>query len=89
MEPPSSEVDGDDLAVEVDRHLGIMNVEYHSKRRSGRLGPLQVRWLPAGTGDLYRASCVAAGQRDAQFKYLHLQYARDCAYDFESVAEPL
>ena len=89
MEPPSSEVDGDDLAVEVDRHLGIMNVEYHSKRRSGRLGPLQVRWLPAGTGDLYRASCVAAGQRDAQFKYLHLQYARDCAYDFESVAELL
>ena len=71
---------------EIDRLLSTSNIEYESKRKSGRLAPLRVRLLPDGAGGRYRESCVASGQRDAQFKYLHLQYARDCAFDFDAIA---
>ena len=74
------------LAEALDRQLQAANVEYASKRASGRLAPLRVRRLPTGTGDRYRAHRVAAGQRDAQFKYLHLQYADECAFDFAATA---
>ena len=70
----------------VERLLSASNIEYESKRKSGRLAPLRVRLLPDGAGARYRESCVASGQRDAQFKYLHLQYTRDCAFDFDAVA---
>ena len=73
---------GEGIAREVDARLSKLNVEYEAKRKSGRLAPLTLRWLRRGTGDEYRATCVATGQRDAQFKYLHLQYARECKLDF-------
>ena len=71
-----------DLANAVDRGLRALNIEFDGKRESGRLAPTQLEWLRPGTGSLYRADRVAAGQRDAQFKYLHLQYAQECAFDF-------
>ena len=74
---------------EVDRRLRTLNVEYDAKRKSGRLVPLNVRWLRAGAGDAYRMNRVAAGQRDAQFKYLYLQYADECAFDFDVLAQEL
>ena len=80
--------DADDLASALDRRLQSSNIEYASKRASGRLRPLRVRPLPAGAGDRYRAHRVAAGQRDAQFKYLHLQYADECTFDFAAAAHP-
>ncbi len=70
------------IAHHVDRHLRELNVEYSEKRASGRLKPLRAAWIKPGTGDLYRRECVANGQRDAQFKYLQLQYKRDCRFDF-------
>lgn len=76
----------DALAGEIDSLLSEANVEYQAKRKSGRLAPLTTRLLPAGAGDRYREACVGAGQRDAQFKHLHLQYARECAVDFEAAA---
>ncbi len=75
-----------DLADAVDEHLCKSNIEYGGKRHSRRLAPLDLRRLRSGTGDRYRASCVASGQRDAQFKYLHLQYARECRFDFAAAA---
>ena len=75
------------LAEEVDSRLCELNVEYEAKRKSGRLIPLEVRWLRRGTGDRYRAICVESGQRDTQFKYLHLQYARECRLDFTTFTE--
>ena len=78
----------DTIAASVDRRLQAANIEYASKRRSGRLLPLQAKRLTSGTGDDYRAQRVAAGQRDAQFKYLHLQYADECGYDFRAQALP-
>lgn len=74
-----------DLGDDVDRRLGALNIEYDGKRRSGRLQPLNVRWLSAGAGDAYRMNRVAAGQRDAQFKHLYLQYADECAFDFDAL----
>lgn len=75
-----------EMAGEIDSLLSEANVEYQAKRKSGRLAPLATRLLPSGAGDRYREACVGAGQRDAQFKHLHLQYARECAVDFEAAA---
>lgn len=74
------------MAGEIDSLLSEANVEYQAKRKSGRLAPLETRLLPGGAGDRYREACVDAGQRDAQFKHLHLQYARECAFDFDAAA---
>lgn len=79
--------DGAAIAGEVDGRLCQLNVEYEAKRKSGRLIPLEVRWLRRGSGDHYRVVCVEAGQRDTQFKYLHLQYARECRLDFNAFTE--
>ena len=76
------------IAAEVDARLRSMNIEYDSKRASGRLGTVALRGLRAGTGAEYRRAQVAAGQRDAQFKYLHVQYRQDCAFDFDAFVEP-
>jgi hypothetical protein len=76
------------LSDKLDSRLQASNMEYESKRVSGRLAPLTVRLLRRGTGDAYRTSRVAQGQRDAQFKYLHLQYAGDCGFDFNAFTEP-
>lgn len=79
---------GPNLAQDIDRRLRSSNIEYDGKRGSGRLAPLKLRWLESGAGDAYRRNRVAKGQRDAQFKYLHLQYAHECAFDFNARAEP-
>ena len=75
------------LANAVDRGLRDVNIEYDGKRGSGRLAPVEIKRLRLGTGSEYRADRVAAGQRDAQFKYLHLQYAHECPFDFDAHAE--
>ena len=67
---------------EVDEQLARMNVEYQTKRESGRLQPLHVARLRDGTAEAYRSHCVANGQRDAQFKLIRLQYRHDCSFDF-------
>ncbi|MDH4305169.1 MAG: GH3 auxin-responsive promoter family protein [Nitrospira sp.] len=68
----------------LDQQLARLNVEYQAKRESGRLQPLRVVPLRAGTADAYRSHCVAKGQRDAQFKLIRLQYTHDCSFDFSS-----
>ena len=76
-----------DLANAVDRALRDANIEYDGKRGSKRLAPVEIRRLRTGSGSEYRADRVAAGQRDAQFKYLHLQYAHECPFDFDAHLE--
>lgn len=76
----------DTIAQVLDRALRTLNAEYDSKRASGRLHPLRARRLRPGTGDAYRRHCAASGQREAQFKVRHLQYARDTAFDFAAHA---
>jgi hypothetical protein len=69
-----------------DGALQAVNIEYAAKRHSGRLQPLQLLLLRAGTGDAFRRHAVASGQRDSQFKVLPLRYARDCNFDVMAAA---
>lgn len=65
------------IAVAIDDRLGELNMEYHSKRASARLGPLTLAWIKRGTAEAYKAACVRAGQREGQFKPTVLQYRKD------------
>ena len=82
LEATGGHVSADALNEAVDAQLRAFNLEYDAKRSSLRLEPPQVHRLAAGTADAYRRHCVSNGQRDAQFKVLHLQYAKDCSFDF-------
>jgi hypothetical protein len=78
VEAPSDRpVDREIVAAAVDRRLGELNIEYHAKRESGRLGPLSVVWLRPGSAEAYKVACVRAGQREGQFKPAVLQYRKD------------
>ncbi|WP_428115478.1 GH3 auxin-responsive promoter family protein [Candidatus Poriferisodalis sp.] len=72
------------MASRIDDALRSTNIEYDAKRASGRLVPLEVRRLTDGTGEAYRRQRVADGQRDVQFKYLHLQYRDECSFSFDA-----
>lgn len=63
---------GASLAERFDRELGRRNVEYRSKRDSGRLGPVEVRALPAGAYLRWRQREVEAGRPEGQIKPPHL-----------------
>ncbi len=71
------------LASRIDEHLAELNIEYKSKRASRRLSQLTVKPVVSGTGDAFRRQRVADGQRDVQFKFVHLQYCNECTFDFE------
>ena len=77
--------DADALGDAIDRRLSALNIEYDSKRKSGRLSPLQCLALGAGAADAYREACVRAGQRDGQLKPPALTYARQLAIDLNAL----
>ena len=87
MQQPPGGIDAA-ISNDLDGRLRASNIEYDGKRGSGRLSPLIVRELRAGTGEEYRRSRIAGGRRDAQFKFLHLQYTHECSFDFDSFTEP-
>jgi hypothetical protein len=60
------------IAANVDRCLGILNIEYQAKRDSKRLADFEVTLLNAGTYEHVRKSLVAKGTPDAQIKISHL-----------------
>ncbi|MGQ0523068.1 MAG: GH3 family domain-containing protein [Betaproteobacteria bacterium] len=76
------------LAGAVDDKLQALNVEYHAKRESGRLGAPEATWLQSGTGEAYKKFCVDQGQREGQFKTLALAYRRTFAFDLDAHREP-
>jgi hypothetical protein len=71
------------LASALDRALSQRNIEYRDKRASGRLHPPVITILRPGAGDAYKQHALARGQREGQFKFLVLQYRRECAFDFD------
>jgi len=75
--------DAETVAAQIDYRLGELNIEYHGKRESGRLKPLDVVWLKPGAGEAYKMACVRAGQREGQFKPVVLQYRKDLRFSFE------
>ncbi len=68
----------------IEQQMGKANLEFQAKRASDRLQPLRVVYVREGTGEAYKAHCLALGQRDAQFKVLRLQYAKDCVFNFQN-----
>lgn len=80
--------DADAMSRTVDERLGELNIEYQGKRASGRLRPLAVSWLKAGTADAYKATAVCAGQREGQFKLVVLQHRKDLLLPFDEYVVP-
>jgi sterol desaturase/sphingolipid hydroxylase (fatty acid hydroxylase superfamily) len=80
-------LDATALTRAVDERLGTLNIEYQAKRESGRLGPIEVRWLRIDTFERYKAHCVQNGQREGQFKTVSLDYRRKSSFDFDAHAE--
>lgn len=70
------------LEKRIDHALSALNIEYRSKRKSERLHSLLLVPLRPGTGNAYRQHCLQNGQREAQWKPLHLHYAGDFRFDF-------
>jgi sterol desaturase/sphingolipid hydroxylase (fatty acid hydroxylase superfamily) len=79
---PGEPCDAAALAEALDRALGRRNIEYRDKRASGRLHEPLVTFLRPGAGDAYKQHALTHGQREGQFKYLALQYQRECTFDF-------
>ena len=81
---PEGACDATALATRLDQALAQRNIEYRDKRASGRLHPLVAIPLRSGAGDAYKQHGLALGQREGQFKYLALQYRRECTFDFSA-----
>jgi sterol desaturase/sphingolipid hydroxylase (fatty acid hydroxylase superfamily) len=76
------------LADALDRALSRRNLEYRDKRASSRLDVPEIVPLRPGAGDAYKQDALARGQREGQFKFLALQYQRECAFDFAEWRRP-
>jgi sterol desaturase/sphingolipid hydroxylase (fatty acid hydroxylase superfamily) len=72
------------LANVLDKALSQRNIEYRDKRASSRLHPLEIVSLRPGVGEAYKQHALARGQREGQFKFLVLQYQRECTFDFST-----
>jgi hypothetical protein len=75
------------LAAEVCQRLAQLNIEYHAKRESQRLGPLVAHWLRRGLSEVYKQYCVQQGQREGQFKTIALAYQKDFTFDLNAHVE--
>jgi GH3 auxin-responsive promoter len=66
----------------IEQQISQLNIEFETKRQSGRLKPIKVEYVKRGTGDIYKRHCIENGQREGQFKLNYLQYEQDCSFDF-------
>jgi hypothetical protein len=71
------------LAARIDAELAEINLEYATKRNSGRLKPLELLLLEPGTFDEFKAWSIAQGQREGQFKIVALQYLKEMKFSLE------
>jgi hypothetical protein len=74
-----------EIARHLDKSLCDLNIEYCTKRESGRLHPLEVTLLKKGAGEKYRTYCIQSGQKDGQFKMMTLQYTHQCPFPFQTM----
>ncbi|MFO8013873.1 MAG: GH3 auxin-responsive promoter family protein, partial [Phycisphaerae bacterium] len=76
------------MAAAVDSALARLNMEYETKRHSGRLRPIRVKTLPAGTWEAYDREMVARRNgRVEQYKHKFLEPEVDFEQRFEVLAE--
>ena len=69
---PPADADALCTARSLDDALCRHNIEYASKRKSGRLAPPVLRVLEPGQFDAYQKQALDGGARDGQFKILRL-----------------
>ena len=67
----------------IDESLQKINLEYKTKRLSGRLAQLKVHQLKENTFDAYKSHYVSLGQREGQFKPQILQYKKELSFDID------
>ncbi len=65
-----------------EKALCELNMEFETKRASTRLGQTEVVFVNKNTYEDFKNHCVDNGQREGQFKYLVLQYQKECSFDF-------
>jgi len=82
--PPDGE-DAARTARELDSALARHNIEYASKRKSGRLAPPVLRVLESGEFDAYQRRRLQAGAQDGQLKILRLTDDQAFAHNFSRV----
>ena len=70
----------------VEENLKAINVEYEVKRKSGRLGDMELLVLRPGAFEEYKKHCLSGGQRESQFKIIALQYKKDVKFNFANCA---
>ena len=70
------------MSESIDQALRDINIEYDTKRNSGRIKPLELVVLQHGTYEAYKKSAIARGQREGQFKIIALQYEKDLHFNF-------
>jgi hypothetical protein len=77
------------LIRDIDLNLNQVNVEYESKRTSGRLGNPVLKIVRSGEYEKYRKKRVAQGVPDGQFKMLKLnpdlEFQKNFAIDREFI----
>ncbi|MDH3256473.1 MAG: GH3 auxin-responsive promoter family protein [Nitrospinota bacterium] len=78
IETPSQSSLAKNLEVELSR----LNIEFETKRKSGRLNQTRVIFLKQGAGEEYKKYSIANKQREGQFKIVRLQYTNDCTFNF-------
>ena len=77
-------IDDNKISAYLDEQLGLLNSEYHVKRASSRLKPMNAFSLRQGTFERFKAACLQEGQREGQFKTIVLQYEKDILFDFHA-----
>jgi len=70
------------LAYRIEKALCEFNIEYETKRKSGRLEPIMLGVVRHGTFYAYRKRSVENGKKDGQFKILKLTEDKDFAGNF-------
>lgn len=76
LETSSQKIDKSKIVEFAENILFDLNIEYKSKRLSGRLKQLSVNCLKQGFGDEYKKLKLQQGQRESQFKVMYLQYKK-------------
>jgi hypothetical protein len=71
------------LAMSLEEELSRLNMEFETKRKSGRLNPTRVIFLKEGAGEEYKKHSIANDQREGQFKIVRLQYTSNCSFNFQ------
>jgi hypothetical protein len=83
-EPPAREECNEMLSL-LDRALRAHNVEYHTKRKTGRLAHAALNIISPGEFTRYRKRTVEAGKSDSVFKTLRLTTDSSFAKEFHSI----